>query len=177
MIARFNFHPELCVGCGACVLACLDADDTDLSVRPPLRRLFKEERLRGGRVGLAYYSSACMHCTDAPCADACPAGLFSKDGETGLVLLDNSKCVGCGSCAKACAFDGIRRDVNGKSWKCNGCGDYLELDRPPACVSACPRRAITVDEVNDVLETSRKRFSAKIRPLRDRAARGNKRCI
>ncbi|MDR2296003.1 MAG: dimethylsulfoxide reductase [Clostridiales Family XIII bacterium] len=177
MIARFNFHAELCVGCCACVLACSDANDTDASAAPPLRRIFKEESLRGGRVGLRYYSSACMHCPEAPCAKVCPAGRFSREDETGLLLLDNGGCVACGACAKACAFDGIRYDQNGISWKCNGCGDYLKLDRPPACVSACPRRAITVDEVNEVLETSRKRFAAKIRPLRDRAARGSKRCI
>lgn len=27
LYVRFNFHPELCVGCGACVTACMDEHD------------------------------------------------------------------------------------------------------------------------------------------------------
>jgi len=50
-------------------------------------------------------SMACMHCGDAPCRNACPVTAISKSAETGIVVVDQNKCIGCGFCAWACPFN------------------------------------------------------------------------
>ena len=141
--AAFNFHPELCTGCGACVAACMD-EHSDFT-RCPRRLCQKEKRTRTGwRV--VWYSVACLHCQDAPCAAVCPRDCLTVDGETGTVQLDRNACIGCGACVRRCAYGGIALQKDGKADKCDGCAERLREGLPPRCVAACPQQALTIDD-------------------------------
>ena len=95
---------DRCIACGACTVACMDQNDIDLSDSGlPLRRCVTEETGRGKDAKMRYLSISCMHCDDAPCIEACPFGCISRDEETGFVLCDNSRCVGCRKCVRVCA--------------------------------------------------------------------------
>lgn len=142
---HFNFHPELCVGCDACVAACLDEKDNLPVVKAPLRRVYRYEQVRGGKGSLGWYSVACLHCEVHGCVDACPKGCLTLDAATGTVQLDSTGCIGCRACAGACQFDGVVFD-NGKAAKCDGCLERLRQGQRPRCVDACPRHAITIDD-------------------------------
>ena len=98
----FVFDPDKCCACSACMMGCLDQNDTDLSAGDQCyRRTFDNEiEMEDGSVYCAYLSAACMHCTDAPCIAACPVGCLSKDPETGFTVYDNTNCIGCKSCMK-----------------------------------------------------------------------------
>jgi Fe-S-cluster-containing dehydrogenase component len=145
LYAQFNFHPELCVGCDACVGACLDEQDDLPVTKAPLRRVYQQERIRGGKPSITWYSVACLHCDAHPCAQVCPKGCFSLDAATGTVQLDNTDCIGCRACAKACPLDGIVFQGE-KADKCDGCLERLKMGLRPRCVDACPRYAITIDD-------------------------------
>lgn len=155
MKAQFTFHPERCVGCGACVMACVDQNQIDVDERKPYRLLKKNEYVQWERIDIVYFTHGCMHCRDHPCANACKKGCFSFDRSTGTVLLDPENCVGCHGCARVCPFDAIQFTRDRKAAKCNGCIQNLKQGRPPLCVIACPMKAITIDEKNDVLEAGR----------------------
>ena len=66
----------------------------------------------------------------------------------GKPIVEQDKCIGCGSCRKNCAHDAISFDENRKAGidhnKCVGCG---------RCIGACPVDAVEAgwDEANDVL--------------------------
>lgn len=139
----FNFHSELCSGCGACVAACMDEHSDFTCV---LRRLYQREKRTKRGWKLEWCSMACMHCTEPSCAKVCPRKCFSLDEETGTVQLSNTACVGCGMCKRACPFDAITITMDRKADKCDGCIQRLREGLLPRCVAACPQAAITIDD-------------------------------
>lgn len=143
---RFNFHPEYCVGCYACVTACVDEHNNDIDSMPPLRCIARLEEHRGRNAHLTWYSIACIHCPTHECMDVCPKHCFAFDAATGTIQLDNTHCIGCRVCAKACRYHGILFDTQAKAQKCDGCFNRLKEGRLPRCVEACPRFAITIDD-------------------------------
>jgi Fe-S-cluster-containing dehydrogenase component len=156
MIIQFSVHPEKCVGCASCVAACVNENQIDVDDMKPYRLLMKNEyddKIDGERI--VYFTVACMHCKERPCAKKCPKNCFRSDPETGLNILDPENCVGCRACASVCPFGAIQfyAPKNGakKAAKCNGCLARVRSGRPPACVSACPIRAVAADEKNRVL--------------------------
>ena len=61
----------------------------------------------------------------------------------GEVVLDIGKCTGCGECMTVCPFEAIRKVPDGKGVvKCDLCAGRLNEGLVPACVEACPTRAI-----------------------------------
>ena len=68
----FVFDPDKCSACSACMMGCLDQNDTDIQGGDKcFRQTFDNEiELADGSDYCAYLSVACMHCTDAPCIDA-----------------------------------------------------------------------------------------------------------
>lgn len=73
--------------------------------------------------------------------------------EDGIVLLDENICLGCGYCSWACPYGSpqMRPDTGAMS-KCDFCFEELDAGRPPACVAACPVRAL--DCVDATIETN-----------------------
>lgn len=131
-----------CTGCGICESECVLVREKSLDTwnsrirphhfEPPLDIV-----------------SLCAVCRDAPCVAACPAeaGALSRDPLTGAVLLNESKCITCLACLKACAADRaqvirISRDKKKIIGICNLCnGD-------PACVKACPEQCLSIVPAN-----------------------------
>jgi len=95
-----------------------------------------------------HFPRSCLHCVDAACVTVCPTGASYKRLEDGIVLIDDSKCMGCKLCSWACPY-GAREydDTVGVMKKCTLCIDRIynenldEVDRVPACVSTCPAKA------------------------------------
>lgn len=141
----FVFDQQKCCACSACMMGCMDQNDIDLSAGDTcFRKTFDTEFEEDGSNYCAYLSAACMHCVDAPCIDACPAGCLKKDEETGFTIYDNTNCIGCKSCAMACPFGAPRyRAFDGKMVKCDGCNERVKNGLQPACVRACSFGALT----------------------------------
>ncbi len=156
----FVFDPNKCCACSACMIGCMDQNDIDIQAGDSCyRKTFDTELTeKDGSSYCAYLSTACMHCADAPCIDACPAGCLKKDPETGFTVYDNTNCIGCKSCAMACPFGAPRYRVSdGKMVKCDGCNERVKAGLMPACVRACSFGALTcVTEEEYVESGSRK---------------------
>jgi Fe-S-cluster-containing hydrogenase component 2 len=106
---------------------------------------------------------ACMHCVDAVCLIGCPTGAIHRELETGEVQIDDSTCIGCGTCARSCPYDNIvmveiadqagRRLVDSdtgtairRATKCDLCTDQWG---GPACQRACPNDALVRLDMSD----------------------------
>jgi len=137
---------DVCIGCHLCEVACIT--EHSLSKDPvkaflhekerPLARCIVEEA-NGGAVS---FSTTCRHCDEPACLQACISGAIKKD-ERGRVTIDTEKCVGCWSCVMACPFGSVQRNVEKKrANKCDLCPDRER----PACVDACPNRALVFEK-------------------------------
>ncbi|WP_088347549.1 MULTISPECIES: 4Fe-4S dicluster domain-containing protein [Rhodomicrobium] len=171
---------DTCVGCHACVVACKEwntggygapLSDQDAYGASPsgawLNRVHSFEitpaatRCKGGQgpaqsAQIVHFPKSCLHCDDAPCVTVCPTGASYKRAEDGIVLVDESMCIGCGLCAWACPYGAREMDAAaGVMKKCTLCVDRIyndnipEPDQVPACVRACPASARHFGDLGD----------------------------
>ena len=85
------------------------------------------------------------HCDVPDCAGTCMSGALEKNLETGLVEYNEDKCAACYMCVMNCRYGvpAISPDRK-RIIKCDFCA---HLEEGPACVRACPKKAIEVREV------------------------------
>ena len=95
------------------------------------------------------YSGACNHCNDPGCMAVCPTGAMHRD-EEGFVVHDNAKCIGCGRCVNACPYGAVSLSRgSGYAQKCDACASLRQAGRNPACVDACPTRALRFTDIGN----------------------------
>lgn len=154
----FYFDSARCTGCRTCEMACKDYNDTDIDCN--YRKVYDIE---GGEcsvdgngvvshsVACYHVSISCNHCAEPACVKVCPTGAMHKDDSTRLVMVDGSKCIGCGYCHMACPYNAPKvSSEQGHSVKCDGCHDRVLAGSAPMCVSACPLRALDFGEISEL---------------------------
>ncbi|MBM3297294.1 MAG: dimethylsulfoxide reductase subunit B [Candidatus Aminicenantes bacterium] len=152
----FFFDASACTGCKACQLACKDKND----LGPGLlwRRVYEVSGGAWRREGEAWtpdiaaynVSLACNHCLNPSCVDSCPTGAVWKRAD-GLVFIDGEKCIGCRYCEWACPYGAVRFDAAAhRATKCDFCSDLVGAGEKPACVAACPARALDCGDFEEL---------------------------
>ena len=142
---------ERCIRCDDCVTACANAHDNN----PRFNR-------HGKSFGRYMIANACMHCEDPVCMIGCPTGAIHRS-VAGPVIINDSTCIGCSSCAESCPYDNITmvqtRDSSGqpfidqnskpivKASKCDLCSDTAG---EPACQQACAHDALVRIDLKDI---------------------------
>lgn len=146
MSYQIVFDKDQCVGCNACAIACIDQNDIDVTKgEQTFINVSMEEELTQGVLKLKYVPKSCMHCSDAPCAEACPMNCIELDKESGFVIYDDSNCIGCKLCAKACPYEAISFSRDEKIRKCDGCYIRVKCEMEPACVRNCFTKALRLN--------------------------------
>ena len=150
----FYLDQGRCLGCGACVTACLAWHAPlfgGMESAPRRRRVVAAEYGEAPpRVDRRYWSVACQHCAAPACAAACPKKCIHRGGD-GTVFIDWESCVGCGACQRACPWQAIHM-VERRPDKCDGCRQRVEDGKKPACVAGCPLRALDFGPREALLE-------------------------
>lgn len=73
--------------------------------------------------------------------------------EDGTVYVDETKCVGCRYCQWACPYGAPQMNTStGHMSKCDPCYDYRDTGQNPACVDACPSRALNWGPIDELRE-------------------------
>ncbi|WP_406715918.1 DMSO/selenate family reductase complex B subunit [Trueperella pyogenes] len=154
----FAFNQSICNGCKACQIACKDKHDLPIGVN--WRRVVEyaggtwstQDHTVTPHIFSYYTSISCNHCEDAICMQVCPTTAMSRRDD-GTVYVDADKCVGCRYCEWACAYGAPQFNAEeGHMSKCDLCYDYREQGQAPACVDACPSRALDWGPINDLRE-------------------------
>ncbi len=137
-----------CIGCHACVIACKMENNTYLpSPGEPgeavnYRMVVLRESGFFPKPSRTFISMSCFHCKDPACLKSCPENAITKDSD-GVVLIDEKKCTGCRRCEWACPYGAPQFNAkSGKVEKCHFCMHRINAGMEPACVQACPGRAL-----------------------------------
>lgn len=131
--------PNRCVACRRCELACSEFNDGAASSYLSRVKIGRNLAAATGiNDNFKVVAGTCKQCPHpVPCAEACPNGAIRADAKTGARRVDETLCVGCGICAKACPWAVIT--VNPATHKSSKC--YL-CDGSPECARACPTGAL-----------------------------------
>ena len=136
-----------CVGCQACTVACIMENDVpENSFRTIVSTYEVTEQ---GKAGSYMLPRLCNHCEDPPCIPVCPTGATHQRRD-GIVVVDNSVCVGCAYCVQACPYGA--RFINHETQtadKCTFCVHRVEAGLLPACVETCVGGARIFGDLKD----------------------------
>jgi tetrathionate reductase subunit B len=172
---------DKCIGCGSCVRGCEEENGVP---RGYFRTWVERYHVAGWRMehpevdspngardgfppnpkqtGKNYLvPKLCNHCTDSPCVQVCPVGA-TFDSPDGVILVDQSYCLGCRYCVQACPY-GCRFIHPEKQTvdKCSLCYHRITKGLLTACTEVCPTGARTLidlknpnDPVHEFLRTN-----------------------
>jgi Fe-S-cluster-containing dehydrogenase component len=127
----------------------------------------------------------CNQCAEPACVRVCPTQATWKRDD-GIVMMDYHRCIGCRYCMAACPYGSrsfnwvdprpyIEKPTSeyptrtqGVVEKCDFCAERLDQRMGPACVEACPQKALVFGDLNDenseIRQVLRKRFAIQRRP-------------
>jgi Fe-S-cluster-containing dehydrogenase component len=167
----------VCIGCRNCEWACREAHGmaTDRLETYEDRSVFESKR-RPDPTALTVVNEypgkppkrtpidvkfQCMHCDHPACVSACIVGAFSKV-ESGAVVWDTDKCIGCRYCMVACPFQvpAFQYDqaLQPNVMKCDFCIERTQKGKRPACVDICPVEAMTYGPRTELIQIARERI-------------------
>lgn len=154
---------EHCTGCHTCEIACAvehsqskDLFGAAFELPRPKKRLYVQPGVAGPLPVL------CRMCEDAPCLNSCISGALYREPETGLVLRNADKCIGCWTCIMTCPFGVVGRMQRvGKliSAKCDRCH---ENPQGPRCVASCPTKALVHADPEEFTVMQRQGFAQSL---------------
>lgn len=148
-----NFQ-NMCSGCRLCELICAFRHHNSGNAR--LARIKVVGLKNGVKVPVV-----CQHCEDSPCAAACPAGALRREKDGGPVVVDQGRCIGCGTCVNVCPVGGISIEgAAGVAAKCDLCGG------DPQCVKYCPSKVLKYSSEQQLSYVKRKRYACSIAEAR-----------
>ncbi len=168
-----------CVGCGMCVKACKNENEIPYDA-PVTRTWVERyvmtkdgaqhiDSPMGARDGYTsmpvgddgeeidpddidkafFVPKLCNQCDNPACVQVCPVGATYQTLD-GVVLIDQSWCIGCGYCIMACPY-GVRffHPVHKVADKCNFCYQRITKAMDPACVECCAFGARRIANLKD----------------------------
>lgn len=128
-----------CTGCRTCEVICSLVHEETCNPRKGRLSVIRVEPAMNKTV-------VCYQCRKPPCGEKCPVEAITYDAKKGIVVVDETKCIGCGICIEACPFGAMKMHLTtSKAIKCDLCyGKYPT----PACVEFCAPRVLKFIDAN-----------------------------
>ena len=136
-------NPEKCNGCQICEVVCSSVKEHEIN---PLL-----SRIRLVRIDpLVQMALPCQLCDKTPCVASCPEKAI-RVSQSGVIEIDNDKCIFCGWCLHSCPFGAIMMNSRTRWIKiCDLC------EGEPKCVEHCPKEALLFATREEVTQRIRK---------------------
>ena len=163
MIEHIKITPDKCKACRRCEVACIAAHHNMTFKEAMKHRDTLVSRVQVIKAEGLKTSVRCHQCKNAPCCNICPTGAL-KQAEDGRITMDESLCVACEMCIKACPYGTISMDTaecasgdpagceagRPVAVRCDMCYAWrIENGKKiTACMEACPVRALYLVEAD-----------------------------
>jgi len=163
MSKAITVNIEKCMACRGCEIACALVHSKSQVLEEAVTESPKPQaRVKVEGAGDFAVPMQCRHCEDAPCVAVCPTNAIHRHTPNDPVLIDCDKCIGCKYCLMACPFGVIELTRDGKAVaKCDLCLERTKVGEEPACVLACPTKALKFEEISEMLKECRKSAAKK----------------
>ncbi|MGL9720372.1 tetrathionate reductase subunit TtrB [Symbiopectobacterium sp.] len=138
-----------CIGCQSCTVSCAIENHAPHDALRTHVSQYQVVLTETQSVTNVLLPRLCNHCDQPPCVPVCPVqATFQR--EDGIVVVDNTRCVGCAYCVQACPYDA--RFINHETQtadKCTFCVHLLEAGLLPACVESCVGGTRIIGDLRD----------------------------
>ena len=146
-------YNDRCIDCEHCVTACKQTNDVPAH---GYRIAILGRKITGttaSKMIREFLPVLCNQCNKPPCVKVCPTKATYKDKKNGIVMINESLCVGCKACMTACPYNAryYNRDIESVD-KCDFCfRKRLQQEgvNTVACVEACPANALLFGDLAD----------------------------
>jgi Fe-S-cluster-containing dehydrogenase component len=148
-LGEFPYNPHYtmvlrehrCIDCEMCKDACVEQNHVpEYGYRTTILEMKLDQGPEFGS-DTTFMPILCNHCNNPPCVRVCPTTATWKDEKTGIVRMNNQRCIGCKTCMTACPYNAryFSEEIRSVD-KCDFCWES-RLSKgidTPACVEACP---------------------------------------
>ncbi len=155
---------DKCMKCRGCQVACERSQGLTTVVGDAAKIAADDPmvvKAQGKNDNEPYVRYSCWHCSNPPCATACPLGAMKIDSDTKAVYVDKALCrpANCAQqCVKNCRKGGypkVGANAPGTfAYKCDMCKGRLQPGKDgtlqPACVNTCPGKALSYDTLTNI---------------------------
>jgi protein NrfC len=145
-------YKDKCIDCERCIEACTQTNNV-----PPYG--FRNTILSRKKTGIAaskmireFLPVLCNQCNRPPCVRVCPTKATYKDKKNGIVMMNESLCIGCKACMTSCPYNAryYNREIQAVD-KCDFC--YRKRlqngETNTACAEVCPADALFFGDLSD----------------------------
>lgn len=155
---------ERCLACKSCEIACAVAHSNSKVLEDAVTESPRPQKAvaveAAGEYGVPIQ---CRHCEAPPCIEICPTGAIQRYSEHGPVVVNQDLCIGCKLCMLICPFGVLWIGKQGRAaMKCDMCIERIEKGQDPACIEACPTKALALVTVEEITKTRRKQASKEL---------------
>jgi len=127
-----SVQSDLCTGCQSCEIVCSLAHEG--SCNPSFSRI----QIKKWEEISVFVPIICQHCENPPCITTCPTRARTRVCETGAVVTDEKRCVGCKSCLYACPYNApVIHPITKRTMTCDLCNGQ------PLCTQVCTTGALS----------------------------------
>lgn len=152
-----------CLGCKSCELTCATVHSESKNLIMAVlnqEKAIPRVKVETNNERTINLPLQCRQCQEPKCVSACMTGAMQIHQETGLVINQKEKCVGCWMCVMVCPYGAISPDNNQKiASKCDQC--YTE-GHQPQCVEACPTKSLKFIEIDKFNQEKRKELLSNL---------------
>jgi protein NrfC len=145
-------YKDRCIDCERCIEACAQTNGVPSY---GYRNTVLSRKLTGiaaSKMIREFLPVLCNQCNRPPCVRVCPTKATYKDNKNGIVMMNESLCIGCKACMTACPYNARYYNRETKAVdKCDFCyRKRLQKGKiTTACVEVCPADVLLFGDMSD----------------------------
>jgi len=145
-------YKDRCIDCERCLEVCAQTNNVPAY---GYRNVILSRKITGvaaSKFIREFLPVLCNQCNRPPCVRVCPTKATYKDKTNGIVMMNESLCIGCKACLTACPYNAryYNREI-GAVDKCDFCyrRRLQNGEANTACAEACPAQALYFGDLSD----------------------------